>query len=69
MNFTNMTNKSYTREEVIKLVDEILQYPDQVIDAINNENTDYDAEKLIEIAENGLRNSSDESRFGRTTRA
>lgn len=41
----------YTKEEVIKLVDEILQYPDQVIDAVSNENTDWYAETLIELTE------------------
>jgi|GEM_PF-2896781 len=47
-----MVKETYTREEVIKLVDEILQYPDQVIDALSNENTDWGAEELIEMAEN-----------------
>lgn len=46
-----MAKETYTREEVIKLVDEILQYPDQVIDAVSNENTDYGAKELIEMAE------------------
>lgn len=46
-----MKKKTYTREEVIKLVDEILQYPDQLIDAVSNENTDWGAEELIEMAE------------------
>jgi hypothetical protein len=43
--------ETFTREEVIKLVDEILQYPDQLIDAVSNENTDWDAESLIELTE------------------
>lgn len=46
-----MKKETYTREEVIKLVDEILQYPNQVIDAVSNENTDLGAEDLIELAE------------------
>ena len=46
-----MAKETYTREEVIKLVDEILQYPGQVIDAVSNENTDWGAEELIEMAE------------------
>lgn len=46
-----MAKETFTREEVIKLVDEILQYPDQVIDAVSNENTNWGAEELIEMAE------------------
>ena len=46
-----MKKENYTREEVIKMVDEILQYPDQVIDAVTNENTDWGADELIELAE------------------
>lgn len=46
-----MAKETYTREEVIKLVYEILQHPDQVIDAVSNENTYLGAEELIEMAE------------------
>lgn len=41
--------KMYSEQEVINLVDNILQHADKVIDAITNENTDWDAESLVEI--------------------
>ena len=44
--------KLYSEEEVINLVDNILQHADKVIDAITNENTDWDAESLFEICKN-----------------
>lgn len=43
--------ETFTRQEVIKLIDTILQYPDQVIDAVTNEYTNHGAESLIEMAE------------------
>lgn len=43
--------ENYTKQEVIDLVDGILQNPDQLIDAVQNENTDWSAEDLIDLAE------------------
>ena len=43
--------QNFTRQEVINVLDELLQRPDILIDAVSNENTDYDAESLLEIAE------------------
>jgi hypothetical protein len=42
----------YTKGEVIQMMDEILQHPDVLTDAINNENTNYFGEELFEL---GLR--------------
>lgn len=39
----------YSKKEVVNVVDNILQHADKVIDAITNENTDWDAESLVEI--------------------
>jgi len=46
-----MSKQNFTRKEVIELVDQILQNPDELIDAVNNEDTDWDAECLIKLAE------------------
>lgn len=46
-----VTKDTFTRQEVIDLVEKILQYPDPVIDAVSNEWTNWDAESLIELAE------------------
>ena len=46
-----MQKQNYTREEVIKLVETILELGDQVMDAITNENTDWTAKELIDVAE------------------
>lgn len=35
------TLKAVMREVSIKVIDELLQYPDQLTDAINNENSDW----------------------------
>ena len=43
---------TYTKEELVKLVDAILQFPDQIIDAVTNENTVYGANELINLALN-----------------
>lgn len=43
--------ETYTREQVIKIIEEILQYPDTLIDAVANENTDITAEELLELGE------------------
>ena len=41
---------TYTKEELVGLVDAILQFPDQIIDAVTNENTVYGADDLIDLA-------------------
>ena len=51
---TEMKQENFTRKEVIELVDQILQNPDELIDAVGNENTDLNAELLIEIAEDQM---------------
>jgi len=50
--YAQQDKKLYSEEEVINLVDNILQHADKVIDAITNENTDWDAESLFEICKN-----------------
>jgi hypothetical protein len=46
-----MKKQEFTREEVINLIEKLLQDPDVLMDAVQNENTDWDAEKLLEKAE------------------
>ena len=46
-----MEKENYTRKKVIELVDLILQSPDELIDAVTNENTVWDVESLIKLAE------------------
>lgn len=46
-----MEKQEFTREEVIKLIDNLLQDPDVLLDAVQNENTDWDAESLLVKAE------------------
>lgn len=46
-----MKKQDFTREEVIKLIDDLLQNPDTLMDAIQNELTDWDAETLLEKVE------------------
>lgn len=41
--------KQYTREEVIEIIYNLLQYPDQLRDAVDNENTIWDAEELMSL--------------------
>lgn len=43
--------KNYTREEVIQVIEALLQMPDALIDAVQNENTEFDAESLLEAAD------------------
>jgi len=44
--------KIFTREQVVKIIDEILLNADCVMDAITNEHTDYDGEELLSMVEN-----------------
>ena len=46
-----MENKTFTKEEVISLLDDLLQCPDILMDAVQNENTNYDAEELFNISQ------------------
>lgn len=41
----------YSKSEVIDLIDNILEHADNVLDAINNENTDWHGETLLELVE------------------
>lgn len=41
--------KSFTRDEVVKLIDNLLLYPDQLVDATENGYTDWDGERLLEL--------------------
>lgn len=43
--------KLFTREQVVKIIDEILQHADCVTDAITNEHTDFDGEELLSMVE------------------
>lgn len=42
----------YTKEQVIQIIDALLQYPDHLRDAIENEYTDWTAEELFDLALN-----------------
>jgi len=46
-----MKKQNFTREEVINVINELLERPDILIDAVSNEDTDYNAEDLLIIAE------------------
>ncbi len=44
----SMTPKeNFTRKEVIQIINELLERPDMLIDAISNEYTDHDATTLL----------------------
>jgi hypothetical protein len=42
----------YTRDEVVELIDKILQCTEEVRDSIDNEDTSWVGETLIELVEN-----------------
>lgn len=42
---------NYTRDEVIKMIDKILEHADAVMDAITNEHTDWYGETLLQLVE------------------
>ena len=46
-----MKKQNFTREEVVQIIEELRERPDQLIDSVSNENTIYDSESLLEIAE------------------
>jgi hypothetical protein len=43
--------QTYTRQEVIDLIDNLLQHGDTVMDAISSEDPKHDPEELLEIVE------------------
>lgn len=47
-----MIQQIFTRNEVVFLIKEILENPDSVIDLIENENSNHDAESLLKDAVN-----------------
>lgn len=46
--------EQFTRAEVISIIDDLLQRPDLLMDAMQNEMTHHDAESLLEISEKEL---------------
>lgn len=42
---------TYSRTDVVKIIDELLQRPDFLLDAVQNETTNYDAETLLSLVE------------------
>jgi len=42
--------ENYTKQEGVKVIESLLQMPDILIDAVQNENTDHNAESLYEMA-------------------
>lgn len=49
-----MNQQLFTKKEVLLLLNELLQMPDTLIDAVENENTDNGASELLQIAIEGL---------------
>ena len=43
--------QNFSREEVIKIITELLERPDILMDAVQNGYTDYDAQTLLEMVE------------------
>ena len=43
--------ETYTRNQVIAIIEEMMQYADTVVDYIQNENTNLWASDLLEIVE------------------
>lgn len=44
------TELKYTKQDVIDIIDAILQHPDQVIDAVSVENSDWSADELLKLS-------------------
>lgn len=42
--------EAYSKKDVVKIINELLERPDLLLDATQNENTNHDAESLFEIA-------------------
>jgi len=43
--------ETFTRDEVIQIIDILLDCPDEMMDAINNEHTNLGPNELLEMAE------------------
>jgi len=54
-----MRQQTFTRKQVIELVDKILENPDEIIDFLENEDSAWDSEQLIELAEDEQAEISD----------
>jgi hypothetical protein len=54
-----MRQQTFTRKQVIELVDKILENPDEIIDFLENEDSAWDGEQLIELAEDEQAEISD----------
>mgnify|MGYP001555391468 CR=1 FL=1 len=54
-----MKTETFTREEVIKIIDDLLQRPDLLMDAMTNEQTDYDAGDLFDMAIYSINNKKE----------
>ena len=39
----------FTRKEVLEIIEDLLQHPDILIDAVSNEDTDWYNENLLEL--------------------
>lgn len=48
-NISEGLSEKFTKEEVVKIIEEILEYPDVLIDACTNENTDVWGKDLFEL--------------------
>lgn len=46
-----MEKQTFTRDEVVELINTILEHADCVMDAITNEYTDWDGQSLLQLAE------------------
>ena len=42
--------KTFKKQEVVGIIDKILEFPDNILDAIYNENTNFDGNELIKLA-------------------
>ena len=54
-----MSQQNFTRENVIDLIDNLLNRPDLLIDAVTENVNDNTAESLLEIAINGVNKTID----------
>jgi len=41
--------ETYTKEELNQIITNLLEHPDQIIDYMTNENTEWDVESLLEL--------------------
>lgn len=51
---TDLNKIVYSRNHVISLIADLLDRPDVLIDAVSNENTDWDAASLLWLAEESV---------------